>query len=456
MSRIHRSSFRKHLHQAVRTALNCLPTPWRFALFRRMIDCDPAPPESLQLKIADTKEELEACFRLLHDAYVGSGFMKPHPSGMRVTQYHALPTTTTLCAKIDGVVVGTISMIREGVFGFPLQAAFDLSEVRAKEGQIAEISALAVHPDYRKTGGAILFPLMKFMYEYCTQYFDVRHLVIAVNPDKIALYEAVLFFKRLRGSAVDNYDFANGAPAVGATLDLAHAPALFDQAYGDRPARKNLHQYFVKTVLPNIQLPRRRYHTTNDPVMTPEILNHFFNVATQGFAELDERRRLLLRSIYGLSGYDSVLPSPTVPVAGQHPLRRHQRYSLRCPARLLLGTDEPLALTVIELSAGGFQAESKLPLPLDLEGTAVVELGEHDVSTVQVRVVRHGGPSSTYGGFYGFQLQQTDERWRRCVAALEQGQTAADLMRPMAVALATPATPAAKPRAAAPNAHSGV
>ncbi|MCR5867068.1 GNAT family N-acetyltransferase [Aquincola sp. J276] len=443
MSRIQRSSIRKQLRQALRRALNVLPMAWRFALYRRMIDCDPAPPANLQLKIADTREELAACFALLHDAYVGSGFMKPHPSGMRVTQYHALPTTTTLCAKIDGVVVGTMSMIREGVFGFPLQAAFDLSEVRAKEGQIAEISALAVHPDYRRTGGAILFPLMKFMYEYCTEYFDTRHLVIAVNPDKIELYESLLFFKRLRDNVVDRYDFANGAPAVGATLDLAHAPALFEQVYGGRSTRKNLFKYFVQTRLPNIQSPRRRYHTTNDPVMTPEILDHFFNQQTQGFAELDERRRLLLRSIYGLPGYDAVLPPTPPSVAGHHPLRRHQRFSLRCPAQLVLGDDAPLALTVIELSAGGFQAESKVPLPLDADGIAQVELGTRDCSTVQVRIVRNGGPSSQYGGFYGFKLEATDEVWRRCVAALEQGQTAADLMRPMPIAVATPVGPTA-------------
>lgn len=455
MSRIQRSSIRKHLRQTLRRALNVLPTAWRFALYRRMIDCDPAPPPNLQLKIADTREELAACFALLHDAYVSNGFMKPHPSGMRVTQYHALPTTTTLCAKIDGVVVGTMSMIREGVFGFPLQAAFDLSEVRAKEGQIAEISALAVHPDYRKTGGAILFPLMKFMYEYCTEYFDTRHLVIAVNPDKIELYESLLFFKRLRDNTVSNYDFANGAPAVGATLDLAHAPALFEQVYGGRRTRKNLFKYFVQTRLPNIQTPRRRYHTTNDPVMTPEILDHFFNVKTKGFAELDERRRLLLRSIYGLPGYDAVLPQPPASQAGHHPLRRHQRFSLRCPAELAFGADEPLPLTVIELSAGGFQAESKVPLPLDAEGTAQVELGLHDRSTVQVRIVRNGGPSSQYGGFYGFQLEGTDETWRRCVSALEQGQTAADLMRPMPIAVGAPAAPPVVRLAEAPVAHAG-
>ena len=72
-----------------------------------------ADKDNLELKIAQTPQELQECFRLLHDAYVGSGFMKPDPSGLRVTLYHALPTTTTLCAKWNGEVVGTISLIRE-------------------------------------------------------------------------------------------------------------------------------------------------------------------------------------------------------------------------------------------------------------------------------------------------------------------------------------------------------
>ena len=209
----------------------------------------------LELKIAETQDELEACFALLHDAYVASGFMRPHPSGLRVTPYHALPTTTTLCAKFDGQVVGTLSIVREGVFGFPMQSAFDISSVRAKEGRIAEISALAIHPRWRKTGGSILFPLMKFMYGYCTQYFDTRHLVIAVNPAHIEMYEAMLFFRRLTEQVVDRYDFVNGAPAVGATLDLHEAPTLFERAYGHKPGRRNLHRYFVHTELPEIQLP---------------------------------------------------------------------------------------------------------------------------------------------------------------------------------------------------------
>ena len=194
------SRVRKLLHGMLRKLFNVLPQNRRFAIYRTFVDCDPAPSERLLLKIADTKEELEACFTLLHDAYVDSGFMKPDPSGMRVTIYHALPTTTTLCAKYDGQVVGTLSLIRESVLGFPLQRIFDLTAIREKKGNIAEVSALAVHKRFRRTGGSILFPLMKFMYEYCTTFSDTRHLVIAVNPRHVETYESLLFFRRLSGT----------------------------------------------------------------------------------------------------------------------------------------------------------------------------------------------------------------------------------------------------------------
>ena len=59
------SRVRKLLHGMLRKLFNVLPQNRRFAIYRTFVDCDPAPSERLVLKIADTKEELEACFTLL-------------------------------------------------------------------------------------------------------------------------------------------------------------------------------------------------------------------------------------------------------------------------------------------------------------------------------------------------------------------------------------------------------
>ena len=419
------ASIRKQWRLGLRRVFALLPRSWRFAIFRSFVECDPKPDARLVLKIAETREELEQCFSLLHDAYVGEGYMKPAPSGLRATIYHSLPTTTTLCAKVDGKVVGTLSLIRESVFGFPLQAIFDLTEIRARGGKIAEVSALAVHKDFRKTGGAILFPLMKFMYEYCTTFFDTRHLVIAVNPRHIEMYESLLFFQRLSANVVENYDFVNGAPAVGATLDLRAAPETFRRAYANKPARRNLHAYFLETKLANIQMPHRRFYTTNDPVLTPELLDYFFNQRTRVFASLSDRKKTLLHSIYDLAGYRAVLP-PEPPHEEGVEIRRHERFSVRCPGRIIFtganGEPEKVGLEVVQVSSYGFQARTRDPLPLDVWGEAKIHLGRDETSIIKALAVRDRG-----NGFYGFKLGEPDLIWRKFVTALYAGSTHGDL-----------------------------
>ncbi|MEO8857149.1 MAG: hypothetical protein ABI343_09165 [Burkholderiaceae bacterium] len=422
------ASVRKVWRLGLRKAFSSFPQSVRFAIFRSFVECDPAPDKRLVLKIADTREELEACFKLLHDAYVSSGFMKPAPSGLRATIYHALPTTTTLCAKFDGEVVGTLSLIRESVFGFPLQAIFDLKEIRQRGGKIAEVSALAVHPDFRKTGGAILFPLMKFMYEYCTTFFDTRHLVIAVHPTRIEMYESLLFFQRLTENEVANYDFANGAPAVGASLDLRSAPKKYKNIYGNKKRRKNLHDYFTRLKLPNIVLPNRRYYTTNDPVMTTELLDYFFNQRTQVFQGLGTRERMLLHSIYNLPEHQKMLPPlEDAPTDGKH-LRQHQRYSLKCPGNFVIlidGKKEVCGLRVVELSNFGFLAHSKMQIPTKQWGDATIQLGNNEQSTVRAMAIR--GKDNGGNMFYGFTLAEPDRAWRKFVGALTSGVTHEDL-----------------------------
>lgn len=428
MSQSRVAGVKRLLHHSLRKVFSFFPRPLRFAVYRSFVDCNPKPDARLVLKIAETKEELEACFKLLHDAYVGSGFMKPHPSGMRVTVYHALPTTTTLCAKFDGEVVGTLSLIRESVFGFPLQSVFDLQEVREKKGRIAEVSALAVHPKFRNTGGSILFPLMKFMYDYCTTFFDTRHLVIAVNPNRIEMYESLLFFERLKQASVDNYDFANGAPAVGASVDLHQSPVIFKRIYGGKPRRKNLYQYFMRSKLCNIVMPGRRYFTTNDPVMTPALLDYFFNQSTPTFRNLDERERGLLHSIYNLPDYQAVLPAVFSESNLQARQRKHQRYSLKCPGSFsAVGATKTdvYALRVVELSDDGFLAHSKSPLPVNVWGQASIRLGKDERSMMKAMVIR-GRHNGTHGS-YGFKLYEPDLAWRKLVGVLKAGTTHEDL-----------------------------
>lgn len=415
------------IRRVMRRALASSPRDLRFALIRRLIDCESDPDPRLTFEIAASRDDLEACFRILHDAYVASGYMLPSPSGLRVTRWHALPTTTTLCAKFDGRVVGTISIVREGVFGFPLQSTFDLSAVRARGGQIAEISALAIDPAFRQTGGQVLFPLMKFMHSYCRERFDTRHLVIAVNPSTIELYEALLFFERLEQAQVDRYAFANGAPAVGATLDLAQAKRRFAEEYGQRARRRNLHHYFFEAKIPGIRMPSRALHLTNDPVLTPRLLDYFFNRKTDVFAQLDTRQRLLLHSVYSEPAFADVLPSVDAWTLEQVRLRKHPRFTFRCPATIWAPDTGSMPLTIVDCSLEGCRAETEAPLPVGTVGNIDVELGPGLHSSMRATVMR--SQHATDATQIGLHLPHPDSTWKAFVQAMHSSITIADLAR---------------------------
>ncbi len=395
---------------------------------------DFSPDPRLTLKVAETRDELEACFRLLHDAYVEYGYMRPHRSGMRITPYHALPTTTTLCAKYDGEVVGTISLIRDGVFGFPVQRAFDLQGVRLQGGLIAEASALAVAPRFRKSGGKIVFPLIKFKYEYCTRFFGTRHLVVAVHPKHIKFYESLLFLKRLQEKVVDRYDFVNGAPAVAGSVDLHGSARMMRQAYASKPWHRNLATYLLDFELPNIEWPTRGGAGDGTAVMAPELLDHFFNHSSSVLRQMDRRQIALLHSIYHDPAYRSYLPPLHEDERGLSLTRKLARHPLQCPAmlsvRTSLGGIRRFRLDVVDASINGFQARINESVPLRTWGRAKVELGSDQSALITAVAVRQ---HETDGQRYvAFQVSLPDSPWRALIHDLERGRDCeARPMRPL-------------------------
>ncbi|MCB0350866.1 MAG: hypothetical protein KDD38_06765, partial [Bdellovibrionales bacterium] len=77
----------------LRICFSALPKFLKHPLMRSMIHIEYNLSSDYTFKIAETKEELEQAFRILHDAYVEMKFMNPDPSGLRVTLYHAIPHT---------------------------------------------------------------------------------------------------------------------------------------------------------------------------------------------------------------------------------------------------------------------------------------------------------------------------------------------------------------------------
>jgi hypothetical protein len=175
------------------------------------------PEESITFKMASTKSELEQSYRLLHDTYVLSGFMKPEPSGMRISIYNAVPGTRTFVAIAKGRVVGCMSYIADSPLGLPMDQIYgsELNEIRRAGRRPIEISGFAAKREYVQQGPRILLNLVSLLSgHYIIDGIDDS--CIAINPAHKGFYEKTFYYEVFGG--FKTYNSVNDAPAYALRL----------------------------------------------------------------------------------------------------------------------------------------------------------------------------------------------------------------------------------------------
>lgn len=208
-----------------------------------MIQIQHEMESDLIVKVAETPDEYDGAFKVLHDAYVESGFCDPLPDGKRRIPHHDLEETAVIIAKMGNQVVGTLTLAGDEVLNLPIEKSWPLSELKKGDKKVVEVTCLAIDRRFRRSQQKnILFPLLRFMYAYSSQRLKVNYLVVATHPNVRDFYEGLLFFEPLDSRVIEDYI---RAPAIGLYLDLKAAPKRFSEAYAHQSPERNLYQYFV-------------------------------------------------------------------------------------------------------------------------------------------------------------------------------------------------------------------
>jgi hypothetical protein len=188
----------------------------------------------IQLKVASTREEREATFELIYNSYRRAGLCAENDCGLRVTPYQLLPTTDIIIAELRQDVISTVSLVRDGELGLPMESLYpeEVASRRAAGVQLAEVSCLAD----RRQGTARFFGLFCELSRVMAQLADklsVEELLVVVHPRHAPLYRRYMAFEQI-GEQRD-YSAVEGNPAVALSLNFAKALA-------ERP--KKWHEFF--------------------------------------------------------------------------------------------------------------------------------------------------------------------------------------------------------------------
>ena len=195
----------------------------------------------LSFKIADTTDEIERAFRLVHDVYVGIGLIDPRPSGLHVIPHHLHPGSRIFVVLLHGEVISTLTLIPDGLMGLPQDELYaeELRPLREAGRRLAEVGCLAMHPKWQKHD-LILF-LYRIMHYYA-YHSTIDDLCIVANPRHGRFYQRVLLFEQY--GEQKPFSKVNGAPAVGYRLDLRGMERRYKEFYSDKGFDANLHDFF--------------------------------------------------------------------------------------------------------------------------------------------------------------------------------------------------------------------
>ncbi len=236
--------------------------------------------------------DVRGAFSLLYRNYLRRGLIDPDPVGLRFTVHNLLPESATFAAKVPGRVVATFSVIPDTIpLGLPMEALYaaELGRLRAEGRRPAEVSGLAVDPDFRPVSLLLILNLVRMLYAHA-QTTRVTDLVMACHPRHARLYERLFLFEPF--GPLRTYRAVNDAPAVALRLDLTCVRDRYLGAYGDG----SLYRFFFVDRVFHPPQPSVRTGT-----MTKAACRRLLSVRPEFLALLEEKAPDLLEQITGWS-----------------------------------------------------------------------------------------------------------------------------------------------------------
>lgn len=364
--------------------VNMLPEFMRFQIIRNMFKADYNLSPEYTFKIAETKQEIEQAFTVLYDSYVEQGLMDSNENRIRVTKFHALPSTTMLIVKYLDEVIATMSAISDSPMGLPLESCWDISELRKKNLKLVEVGALAIKSGFRSRQGKILLPFCKFMMEYTYKYMKADGAIISINASVKDFYRAILLFKNYEGSGKKEYGFVKGDVGDSVWLPFDKLPDNFKHVYSKKPKATNMHHYIWEFKQPNFMYPDNKYFKTTCPVLTPDLLDLFFKQKSDVLNTMSAEEKMVLKRAYFFNDFSNVIDSNNHVTE-----RRFPRFAVHCPAMVAQPEFKTIHPAVMqEVSRKGF-ALGKLQKAFDTGSTISlnVDLGPEIKTTLQAKVV---------------------------------------------------------------------
>lgn len=207
------------------------------------LDLIPLTTADIEYRIARTRQERAAAFRLVYESYLRSGLGQPNPYRMRITPYHLLPTTEIFVAVFRHTPILTMSLVIDGVLGIPMECIYgdEVAQKRQAGLRFGEVSCLADRRNRFRGFLPAFLGLSRLMaqYAWCR---GLDELLVAVHPRHARFYRRFMAFEPFGG--LKAYPAVRNRPALALALNFDRVdherPKSFDTFFGQWIAEERL------------------------------------------------------------------------------------------------------------------------------------------------------------------------------------------------------------------------
>ena len=250
----------------------------------------PAPTFDPQftVKVADSKDELEAAFRLTGQ----------HSKELKCSIYSFLPQTVTAVVKYKNFVVGAIIIVKDSTLGLPSDQYYldENTHLRQQGEQLIEISNLGIDPSFRVQSESIQHLLIKFSCQFIKKFMYGSVLLINTHPQSEVFFTQIWDFQRI--GEIVKYKSSKTAYIVLLAWNLNDQPKkTWFEIFQSSKVHKNIKK-FLDQEDRRFSFPVLKEGQVISPVMTPELLEYFFVTKTSVYEELNLSARKLFLEIF--------------------------------------------------------------------------------------------------------------------------------------------------------------
>jgi hypothetical protein len=195
--------------------------------------------QDFRVSMPSSEDEMKDIFGLVYRRYLDYGYQAPDPSEMRFRIHNLIPFSYPLVVSSRNGVEGTITVVREGPLGLPMQRYFgpELSSCSSGSGEMCELTSLAVGGNRGiLESRELLFHMFRYAFILSRDLLGCTDFCMMTNPRHAQFYRKQFRFEII--GEVLECDCVGNAPAVPMYLNLESAEMEIKRSDPD------LHRFF--------------------------------------------------------------------------------------------------------------------------------------------------------------------------------------------------------------------